>query len=90
MKGPTIRPACLQPFGETWERPTGDEVREILRIADLSGSRAAKLVGVADGRQVRRWTGDDAPIPYAAWAILCDAAGIERIWLDRQASNEQT
>ncbi|SAL62427.1 helix-turn-helix domain-containing protein [Caballeronia humi] len=84
MTETTIRVACLGPYSETWERPTGEEVREILRRAGLSGAQAAKLVGVSDSRQVRRWTGDNAPISYSAWAILCDFAGIEKIWIERQ------
>ena len=84
MTETTIRAACLQPYSEAWPRPNGEEVREVLRRAGLSGAKAARLVGVTDGRQVRRWTSEEAEISYAAWAILCDAAGIERIWLERQ------
>lgn len=82
-----IRPACFRPASD-WEQPTGDEVREILhRISPptgLSGSEAAKLLGIHGGRQIRRWTGGDAPIPYAAWAILADMAGVPRIWIEHQ------
>ena len=31
-------------------------------------------------RTIRRWIGEDTPIPYAAWAILCDQAGLGVIW----------
>jgi hypothetical protein len=75
----TIRDGCFQPYGEKWLQPTADEVREILQLAELTGSRAGLLLGV-NGRQIRRWTGEDSQIPYAAWAILCDVAGFERIW----------
>jgi hypothetical protein len=27
---------------------------------------------------------EEAPIPYSAWAILCDIAGFERIWLEAE------
>ncbi len=84
MTETTIRVACLRPYSDAWPRPTGEEVREILRRAGLSGAQAARLVGVHDSRQVRRWTAGEAPISYAAWAVLCDVAGIERIWIERQ------
>ncbi|WP_409518814.1 hypothetical protein [Paraburkholderia sp. LEh10] len=34
----------------------------------------------ATGRGIRRYTGGEAPIPYPSWALLCDVAGLERIW----------
>ncbi|WP_322075524.1 transcriptional regulator [Burkholderia cenocepacia] len=83
MTQTTIRAACLRPFSDTWTEPTPDEVREILHQARLTGVQAGHLVGVKD-RQVRRWLAGDAVIPYGAWAILCDAAGHERIWIERQ------
>lgn len=76
-----IRPECLRPFVD-WTPPTGDEVRVVLRRAGLSGRTAALLLGLSEsgGRTVRRWCALDAPIPYSAWAVLCDAAGLGRIW----------
>ena len=82
-----IRPECFR-SAPNWEQLTPDELREILLRIDpsrgLSGSDAAKLLGIHGGRQIRRWTGGDAPIPYAAWAILADMAGIPRIWVEHQ------
>lgn len=54
----------------------------MLRLAGFSGSKAAKALGLgAKGdRTIRRWIGEDTPIPYAAWAILCDQAGLGVIW----------
>lgn len=82
-----IRPECFQP-AVNWQQPTPEEVREILlRInppKGLSGADAARLLGIHGGRQIRRWTGGDAPIPYAAWAILADMAGVSSIWIERQ------
>ena len=76
-----IRLECLKPAGR-WAQPTGEEVREVLRLAGFSGSKAAKALGLgAKGdRTIRRWIGEDTPIPYAAWAILCDQAGLGVIW----------
>ncbi|MGC6373667.1 helix-turn-helix domain-containing protein [Pseudomonas sp. S2.OTC.A_B10] len=82
-----IRPECFRP-AINWEKPTPDEVREILLRIDppkgLSGAEAAKVLGIETSRQIRRWTGGDAPIPYAAWAILADMAGVPRIWVEHQ------
>ncbi len=77
-----IRPECLRPADELWVQPTGEEVREVLRRAGLTGAAAARLLGMkgATGRGIRRYTGGEAPIPYPSWALLCDVAGIQRIW----------
>ena len=80
-----IRPECFRPAAQ-WVQPTPDEVREILRRINppkgLKGADAGSLLGLKQGgRQVRRWTGGDAHIPYAAWAVLADMAGFPRIWV---------
>ena len=76
-----IRESCLQP-GASWEQATGKEVREVLRLANFTGGQAAKALGLgAKGdRTVRRWIGEESEIPYAAWAVLCDFAGLGMIW----------
>nr|BCU00953.1 hypothetical protein [uncultured bacterium] len=81
MSKPNIRPACLQ-RAEEWERPTGEEIKEVLRLAGFTGSQAAKVLalGTDGGRTVRRWTGGESPISYANWALLCDYAGLGAIW----------
>lgn len=83
-KGTTIRPECLRPASDFWIRPEADEVREVLRLAQLSGAKAAKLLGLggAGSRTIRRYTGGEAHIPYTSWAILCEVAGLGRIWRD--------
>ena len=40
-----IRLECLKP-AERWAQPTGEEVREVLRLAGFSGSKAAKALGL--------------------------------------------
>lgn len=74
-----IRKTCLKPFAE-WEPPTTDEIRTAMKIAGVTGSELAQLVGVQNSRTVRRWTGGDLEIPYSAWAILCHQAGFGIIW----------
>ena len=77
VEHPNIRLECLKP-AERWTQPTGEEVREALRLAGLTGGAAAKRLGLgAKGdRTVRRWIGEDSHIPYAARALLCDFAGL--------------
>jgi hypothetical protein len=76
-----VRPECRQP-AETWTPPTGEEIREVLRLAEFTGGKAAKMLGLGTkgDRTVRRWISEDTRIPYAAWALLCDCAGLGRIW----------
>jgi hypothetical protein len=42
---PNIRLECLRP-AEDWTQPTGEEIREVLRLAGLTGGRAAKVLGL--------------------------------------------
>jgi hypothetical protein len=56
------------------------ELRTVLKTAGLLNADAARLVGVLDGRILRRWTSGESKIPYSAWAVLCEAAGFGRIW----------
>jgi hypothetical protein len=77
----TIRRECLQP-AIYWARPTGAEIQEVLQLAGFSGRLAAYYLDLSDetGRQIRRWTSEESEIPYAAWALLCHAAGLGAIW----------
>ena len=82
-----IRPECLTPFSEHWCVPTGDEVREIIRRTGLTGGQVAKKVGLTGNgasRTVRRWISGETDISYAIWGILCDIAGIQAIWRERE------
>ncbi len=75
-----VRSDCLLPAGEGWQQPTADEVREILKAANMTGGSASKFLGLSNTRVIRRWTGGDDYIPYSAWALLCAAAGLGNIW----------
>ena len=74
-----IRKETLCPYSAGWEQPTGQEVRELLKMASLTGSMAADIVGV-NSRTIRKWTGEEQRIPYSAWAILVEVAGLGTIW----------
>lgn len=84
MTEANIRLECLRPANDGWQKPTGKEVREVLRLAGFTGGQAAKGLGLGlkGDRTVRRWIGEESDIPYAAWAILCDFAGLGVIWKD--------
>jgi hypothetical protein len=73
-----LRPETLASF-TGWNTPTGEEVKLILKLANLSGSAAGLVAGV-DGRTIRRWTGEERAIPFAAWALLAECAGLGCIW----------
>lgn len=75
-----IRPESLRRFADGWEPPDSNAVRAVLSLAKLTGGAAAKKVGIHDSRTVRRWTGGETAIPYAAWALLCEIAGLGKIW----------
>lgn len=76
-----IRPECLVQAYNNWVQPHGIEVQEVLRLAELSTVSAADLLGMSKGgRSVRKWVNDETQIPYAAWAILCEVAGLGLIW----------
>ena len=73
------------PFAsDRWRQPTGEVVSEAVRRAELTGGVAAKRLGLGEKgeRTVRRWVGEDSHIPYAAWALLCNLAGLGQIWKD--------
>lgn len=59
--------------------PSSGDVREFLRRNEMTGSAAARIVGV-DSRTVRKWTAyEDASnrraIPWSAWILLRLYAG---------------
>jgi DNA-binding XRE family transcriptional regulator len=83
----TIRRECLNP-AESWARPTGQEISEVLRLTGLSGGQASKNLGLQNSRTIRKWIGEDSEIPYAAWALLCDLAGLGIIWRDSKQTAE--
>lgn len=49
--------------------PTTEQIRAAMKKRGLSGSAAARICGV-NPRTVRRWTGGNIPMPYAAWELL--------------------
>lgn len=81
MQLTTIRQECLVQAHNNWVQPYGIEIQEVLRIAELSTASAADLLGMSKGgRSIRKWINDETQIPYAAWGVLCEVAGLGLIW----------
>lgn len=72
-----IRETSLLPFADPdYTRPTPDEIRAALAVADLSGNAAAQLLGLSSGRKVRAWTSGESEMPFSAWRLLLIEAGM--------------
>jgi len=61
--------------------PTPADVRAVIELLDLTADQVAALVGMKDGRAVRRWLASldsktHAQIDYAAWRLLLIEAGL--------------
>lgn len=81
MSKHNIPASCLAP-AKCWLQPEDEHIRELLKLADLTGSEAAAFLGISDARTVRRWTSGKSKIPYSSWALLCIVAGLGNIWED--------
>lgn len=61
--------------------PTPDEIRAVIQLLGMTAEQIARLVGVKDGRAVRRWLAPSnakthAQIDYAIWRLMLLAAGL--------------
>jgi hypothetical protein len=66
-----------------YHAPTPADVRAVIELLDLTADQVATLVGMKDGRAVRRWLAPfdsktHAQIDYAAWRLLLIEAGLVR------------
>lgn len=77
--------ATLRRFSDpAFKPPDAEDVRAVVRILNLTADQVAGLVGVKDGRAVRRWltpptSKTHARIHYAAWRLLLLEAGLIRL-----------
>lgn len=69
------RPGLFDAYVPGWQSPSVAEFRELLRVADLSASKAGMLVGVSQGK-IRKWAGGEGEVPYAVWRLLSIYAGL--------------
>ena len=71
-----IRPETLARWDTgQFTTPTPDEIRALLSEQGWTGAQAGSIVGV-DSRTIRRWTGGERGMPYAAWRLLLIEAGL--------------
>ncbi len=68
-KDTPLSPETLLTFAQGWVPPSTDEVRALLKLANLTGGEAAKIIGVT-GRTIRRYVGGEKQIHYAEWRLL--------------------
>jgi hypothetical protein len=64
-----------------YRAPTPADVRAVVEMLELTADQVAALVGMKDGRAVRRWLAScdsktHAQIDYAAWRLLLIEAGL--------------
>lgn len=69
------RPGLFEPYNAEWQPPSTAEFRALLGVAELTGSQAGKLVGVAPGK-IRKWAGGEGAPPYAVWRLLTLYTGL--------------
>lgn len=86
-----INTEALFPAADVRYRPpTPEDVRAVLRVLGWTGKAAATTLGLGKkgDRTVRRWTGGERSIPYAAWRFMLLAAKLADIRDDRAAVSE--
>jgi hypothetical protein len=67
-----------------YRAPTHVDVRAVIELLGLTADQVAALVGMKDGRAVRRWLASHdskthAQIDYAAWRLLIIEAGLANV-----------
>jgi hypothetical protein len=88
-------PATLHVYADpAFQMPAPEDVRAIIQLLGLTGDQVAGLVGVRDGRAVRRWLAPQgskthAQIDYAAWRLLLLEAGLVRLQKRRAKKEKQ-
>lgn len=78
-------PATLYLYTDAAFRvPVPEDVRAVIQLLNLTADQVARLVGLKDGRAVRRWLAPQdskthARIDYATWRLLLLEAGLVRL-----------
>lgn len=78
-------PATLHLYTDpAFRAPVPEDVRAVIQLLDLTADQVAGLVGLKDGRAVRRWLAPQgskthARIDYATWRLLLLEAGLVRL-----------
>lgn len=83
MTHPT--PATLYLYNNpAYKVPEPEDIRAVIQMLDLTADQVAELVGVMDGRAVRRWLAPQASkthakIDYATWRLMLLESGLVRL-----------
>jgi hypothetical protein len=83
MNRPEQATLCLY-TDDDFRIPAPEDIRAVIDMLDLTADQVAALVGVRDGRAVRRWlapasSSSHAKITYSAWRLLLLEAGLVRL-----------
>jgi hypothetical protein len=87
-------PATLHLYtNPDYQVPEPEDVRAVIQLLDLTADQVADLVGVKNGRAVRRWLAPPeskthAKIDYAIWRLLLLQAGLVRLQRQRPKSEK--
>jgi len=76
---------------ENFRIPEPEDIRKVIDMLAMTADQVAALVGVRDGRAVRRWlapasSATHAKITYSAWRLLLLEAGLVRMSRKRTPS----
>ena len=61
-------PDSWKTFDQGYVPPNAEEIRKT--FGDFSSSEIANMLGLSDGRIIRRWKSGENQIPYAAWRLF--------------------
>lgn len=79
---PFLPDSTLLPYADPGYRPPApDEIRAVMQLLGTTAEQLAGLVGVKDGRAVRRWLAPStakthAQIDYAIWRLMLLEVGL--------------
>lgn len=78
----SLADATLRPYADpSYRPPAPDEIRAVMQQLGTTAEQLALLVGVKNGRAVRRWLAPEtakshAQIDYAIWRVMLLEAGL--------------
>ncbi|MBX9838157.1 MAG: hypothetical protein K2X69_07545 [Silvanigrellaceae bacterium] len=61
-------PNSWKVFERGYTSPSPEEIR--MTFKGFSSSQLAKMLGLSDGRVIRRWKSGESEIPYSAWRLF--------------------
>ena len=65
-----VRPETTFEYASpAYSHPSPADIKSALSAGQLTGAGAGQLLGV-NSRTVRKWTGGEQKMPYAAWRLL--------------------